>query len=101
MAQITKRGSSKWMKLYPKQLQLCDIVNGVKAQPVAPKEKALQGNYADVLKSCQLKDINEHAHYLSHREVLFENLHTNLIYQVSLIKLQNAGRTSRYQFLDT
>lgn len=112
------------MELYLKQLQLWDVVNGNDAQPVAPKDKAPQGNYADILKSWQTKDINAQTEIIGHyadRQVqmvrsmssaqaiwnFFQKSyeHTDLIYQVSLIKrlvnsnMQEGQNTAK--FLDT
>ena len=92
------------MELYLKQCQLWDVISGNERQPLQPKDKAPTGE-VDAYKGCQAKDINAQMELIWHcqdRQVQmvrtlttaqaiwkhFEHSyeHTDLIYQVSLIK---------------
>ena len=112
------------MELYLKQMQLWDIISGDEPQPVIPSEKAPQDAYATALKEWKIKDINAQTELIGHcadRQVqMVRNMstaraiwnffaqsyeHTDLIYQVSLIKRlvnsnMNEGQSTT-KFLDS
>lgn len=113
------------MELHLKQLQLWDIVSGDEPQPATPDgNKAPQGHHAEALKEWKMKDISAQTEIIGQcadRQVQMVRTlhtahaiwhffaqsyeHTDLIYQVSLIKrLVNSNMSegqATAKFLDT